>query len=167
MVFVWLAIAGMSVPSSLIAFGVFTLGDFLYQVGLWPLGAIARFVSFMVQLSIGIGVLVSLAGLAYVSLVSLIRLWRPSPEIEDRIGKNSALWKPPLIIVVLDLIAGVLIPVFTEWLRFGERGMGLLQMAYFVQAYALSFGTVIAFVVWLVSLPKALSYRKRFHSNGA
>lgn len=164
---VWLAIAGMSVPSSLIAFGVFRLGDFLYQVGLWPLGAIARFVSFIMQLSIGIGIMVSLAGLAYVSLVSLICLWQPPQEAQDRIGRNSALWKPPLIIVGLGLIAGVLIPLFTEWLKFGERGMGLLQMAYFAQAYALSFGTVIAFVVWIVSLPKALSYRKRFHSNGA
>lgn len=162
MVMVWFGIAGMSVPSSLIAFGVFRLGDFLYQVGLWPLGAIARIVSVIMQLSIGIGIIVSLAGLAYFSIVSLARLWRPPLAAEDRIGRNSALWKPLLVIVGLSLIADVLIPLFTQWLKFGEIGMGLLHLAYFAQAYALHFGTIIAFVVWLVSLPKALSYRKSF-----
>jgi hypothetical protein len=161
-----LYIALMSVSTACIAWVMMWVTDRFYELAetgglLGVLGLIAIFLRvtiFVMQ----VAVLLACLGVIIVIVKTTFDDFKAASSGLDTDTEETLTFKGyllKLLTPIVMVVASLLLPLFTMWLDFNERGLGLIQIGYGLLQYLLVYGSILITIIWVVVLPFFLRNR--------
>lgn len=165
-----LYIALMSVSTACIAWVLMWITDRFYELAetgglLGVLGLIAivlRITIFVMQAAVllaCLGVIISLVKTNFAFFKSASS--RLDTDAEETLTFKGYLLN--LLTPIVMVVASLLLPLFTMWLDFNERGLGLIPFGYWLLELVLVYGSLLITLIWIVVLPFFLRNRHRLN----
>lgn len=154
-----------SFVAAIVAWGLMWLTDRLYDWNTFIswIAIPLRIVTFLMQLGVLMGCLVTIIGTGWLSFDVFYRASKGINE-DDETNKPSALnirgYAALLVIPAVMAVTSLVVGLFHNWLNFNEHGLGLISLGYRVSAQVLELGSVVVLLAWLIVLPVFLHNRK-------